>query len=52
MARTTPEKLAQALRANLRRRKARPAGKSQPEAGKALESPPEQPEEKPQPKKG
>lgn len=39
MARTTPEKLAQALRANLRRRKAGPAEKPPPEL--SAETPPE-----------
>ena len=47
MARTTPEKLAQALRANLRRRKAGPAEKpsaeTPPEAGKAPDSSSEKP---------
>lgn len=47
MARTTPEKLAQALRANLRRRKAGLADKSpaqpQPEGPEAPESSPEKP---------
>ena len=48
MARTDPQKLAQALRANLRRRKASPA-ENTPE-----DAPPEppQPLEKPRPEKG
>ena len=52
MARNTPEKLAQALRANLRRRKAGPDPKAPaeplPETPKAPESSPE----KPHPRKG
>ena len=47
MARNTPEKLAQALRANLRRRKAGPAPKAPaeapPDGPKAPDSPPEKP---------
>jgi hypothetical protein len=47
MARNSPEKLAQALRANLRRRKTASAEaaprEGAPEAAKAPESPPEKP---------
>ena len=52
MARNTPEKLAQALRANLRRRKAGPGEK--PPAQTPSEGPkaPESAPEKPQTKKG
>ena len=47
MARNDPEKLAQALRANLRRRKAGPAAATPPQL-----QPPEPPVEKPQPPEG
>ena len=48
MARSDPEKLAQALRANLRRRKAAAAAPAPAEA----EKPPEKPSGKPLPPKG
>jgi len=48
MARSDPEKLAQALRANLRRRKTAPASPATAEAEKS----PEKPSEKPRPPEG
>jgi hypothetical protein len=43
MTRTDPDKLAQALRANLRRRKAAGSAKAPPPAPNSPEMPPEQP---------
>jgi hypothetical protein len=48
MARSDPEKLAQALRANLRRRKSAPAAANPPPPA----PPPEPAQEKPRPDKG
>ena len=45
MARSDPDKLAQALRANLRRRKSAPAAPEPEKAEKAPDSPPEKPRE-------
>ncbi len=47
MTRTDPEKLAQALRANLRRRKAASATKAPLPAPESPEMPPEEPDAKP-----
>ena len=51
MARSDPDKLAQALRANLRRRKG-PKGSEGPQDGHPPPEAPEQPLEKPRPAKG
>ena len=51
MARNTPEKLAQALRANLRRRKAGPGEKPPASPPEEAREAPDSPPEKPQPPK-